>query len=75
MGRIAPPTAWTHLLGAELLLPNGGAQQGPKGTQEPPPRPVPDCQEHSYVLLDAPGGQSVNLQGIRVQTEGPSQLR
>lgn len=72
--RLALPTVWTHLLSAELLLPDGGAQQGPKGTQQPPPRPIPDRQEHSHILLDAPGGQSVNLQGMRVQTEGPSQL-
>ena len=59
----ALPAPWTHLLGAELLLPDGGTQQGPKGTQELPPRPVLDRQEHSHVLLDALGSQPVNLQG------------
>lgn len=44
----------TDLLGTELLVPDGGTQQGPEGAEEPPPRPVLDCQEHGHVLLDAP---------------------
>lgn len=56
-------TTRTHLLGMELLLPDGGTQQGPKGTKELPPRPVLDCQEHSHVPLDAARSQAVNLQG------------
>lgn len=58
-----PARTCTDLLGAELLIPDSGAQQGPEGTQELPPRPVLDRQEHGHVLLDAPRGQLTNLQG------------
>lgn len=44
----------TNLLGAKLLFPDGGTQQGPEGAEELPPRPVLDRQEHGHVLLDAP---------------------
>lgn len=60
----------------ELLVPDGGAQQGPEGTEELPPRPVLDRQERSHVLLDALCGQSANLQGKETRTSrGPSQPR
>lgn len=70
------PAAWTDLLGMELLIPDGGTQPGPQGTQQLPPRPVLDRQEHSHVLLDALCGQSVNLQGKESgDLRGPSQPR
>lgn len=67
----APCLQCTNLLGTELLAPDGGAQQRPEGTQEPPPWPVLDRQEHSHVLLDAPRGQSTNLQGKETEDRGP----
>lgn len=53
----------TDLLGAKLLVPDAGTQQGPEGVEELPPRPVLDRQEHGHVLLDAPRGQAADLRG------------
>lgn len=53
----------THLLGPQLVLRYVHAKHGPKATQQLPPGPLLHHAVRRQVLLDAPHGQALDLQG------------